>query len=348
MIVPPASLAAAIEATDFMRRSGAAFSGESGHKEWLHFAVHAPNVSALVNFSVADDIGDTAKRGAQIGRVTCLVKEDDWDGDVDTYRDRAASARGGRIDVRLGDSFVKFESGEFRVQAVLRRRAVAVDLVLRPEAVPSESNNVFFDDCPSMSWVVLPRLRATGHIHVGSRRHDIVDAPAYHDHNWGSFRWGKNFAWEWGYGLPNRGPDAWSAVFVRFMDRARLADLMRGLLVWHGPRQRRIFRCDEIDVRYEGFARQHRVFKLPRPMGLLAPGTATDVPRRVTAVATSRDDHVEMTFDTDDVAQIVTPNDDDLGVTIINEAFGRVQLTGEIDGEAFDVRGPSTFEFLNG
>jgi hypothetical protein len=342
-----AAIARAVDEGNFLRRSSAAFSGQQGHKEWLHFAVHGDGVSLLLNFSVVDDTHDTACRGSATGRVTCLVHTDGWQGDVDTYSHGTFQARGGALSMRFGTQVVEFRDGAFHISVRLRRCPIAIELSLRPEALPSESHDVFFDDCPSMSWVVVPRLRAEGYVEVQGRRHTLDGAPAYHDHNWGYFRWGGNFVWEWGYGLPRREEDEFSLVFVRFMDRGRFSDLMRGILVWKGRRQARIFRGEDVRIRHEGLLAARNPYKLPKPMALVAPGSASDVPKRLVVEAESRGDRIAFSFEALDVAQIIAPNDGDLGVTIINEVTGELTADGVVGGERVHLAGRSTFEFLS-
>ncbi|HEX5634694.1 MAG TPA: hypothetical protein VFX50_15735, partial [Gemmatimonadales bacterium] len=50
-----------------------------------------------------------------------------------------------------------------------------------------------------LSGYVVPGLRASarGTVCSGGRCRDVVDAPAYHDHNWGVWR---DVTWEWGMG----------------------------------------------------------------------------------------------------------------------------------------------------
>jgi hypothetical protein len=46
------------------------------------------------------------------------------------------------------------------------------------------------------------------------------------------------------------------------------------------------------------------------------------------------------------VAQIVVPNETDLGETIINEVVGKFQAEGRVKGEEVSFAGEGFFEFL--
>lgn len=331
----------------YFRRSAAAFRAGGSHKEWLHFAIHAPGLDLLANFSIVDDIRPGASVGSEIPRLTCLVREQHWDGDVDQFSPGEVRMKRGHLAVAFAENSVSFEDGEIVLKAKLRQRPLEIDLRLKPLVVPTPAFNLEVDDCPPIHWLVVPRLLANGSVRVGSKTHQLRDASAYHDHNWGHFRWGKNFAWEWGYGTPDEHDNPWTMVFVRLTNRRHTSDLMQAIFLWHGPRQARLFREEELQVRREGALRCHAPFKLPRVMGLVSPGAATGVPERLIVQGNGGGDHVEFEFRCEDVGQVIIPNDDDLGVTIINEVSGKLELEGRVRGEAVRISCPSIFEFLS-
>jgi hypothetical protein len=346
MMTEANAIARAVTVRDYFRRSPFPITGTSGHKEWLHFAIYGDGIDALVNYSVVDDVRPRAPRGAELARVTCLVNAGSWDGDVDAWPRDAVAVQGAKTDIVIGPNYARFVDGVFHLRAVLRRRPVEIDVVLEPQTFPSEANNIDVEDGPSIHWMVLPRLRANGRIVVGGTEHRLRDAVAYHDHNWGSFRWGRNFAWEWGYALPEDRDCPWSLVYVRLTDRGHLTDLMQALFLWKGPHQVRVFRDGELTVRHRGFLRARPVFKLPRVMALVSPARATDVPERLEVEARGRGDRALLSFDAERLGQVIIPNDDDLGVTVINEVSGALELEGEINGEHVRLSGRSICEFL--
>lgn len=216
----------------YFRRSRFAWEGVAGHKEWLHFAVHGDGIDLLANLSLVDDVRPQAKPGAELCRVVCLVREERWTGDIDQYDRSKVEVRGGELGVRFGPNRVELRSGVVELSLAMRRRAIALDLVLEPHTFPTQANNLEVDNCPPIQWLVVPRLFASGEVRIGDRRVELSRAPAYHDHNWGYFRWGKNFAWEWGYAAPDDERNPWTMVFVRLSDRAHLTDLMQAVFLW--------------------------------------------------------------------------------------------------------------------
>jgi hypothetical protein len=205
---------------------------------------------------------------------------------------------------------------------------------------------VQYGEGPPINWLVVPRLVASGRVQVGENVHDLDGALAYHDHNWGHFGWGCDFAWEWGYGLPDDRANPWSMVFVRLSNRAHTRAMMQGVFLWRGHREQRVFRDHELNVRHHGLLRSAHIRKVPPIMGLIYPDLATDIPAVISFDGDGDGDVVHGRFTTGEVAQVVLPNDRDLGVTVINEVSGRLTMKGRVRGEDLEIDGRAVFEFL--
>lgn len=309
---------------------------QTGHKEWLHFTVHGAGLDLVVNFSLFDSVG----------RVGCLVRHRRWQGDIDTCAADTRFVGHGGLDLRLGSNQLTFRDGGFDLRVALERVPVSVNLRLEPRAFPAQINNFEVDGVPALNWLVVPRLAAHGWVTVGEEQFVLDGAAAYHDHNWGHFRWGGDLTWEWGYAHAPR-EEEFSLVLARLSNRARSSDRMRGLFVWKGLEQFRVFSGDELQHRHEGLLRVERPLKLPRVMGLLSQGSACDVPRRYVVTARRGSDRLSVEFVPSDVAQVVVPNDDDFGLTVINECRGDLRVEGRLAGQPVHFEAPSIFEFLS-
>lgn len=341
----------AILRADYLRRAPSLVGGPAGHKEWLHFCVYGDEVDVLVNFSLVDDAREGAAPGTEYARVVVLVRDPalgGWDGDVELFDPAEVFAQGGGVRMHFGRNRVLFDeaSGVYRIDVRLRRRPITVSLALEPLSLPSLANNIQLDPGPPINWLVLPRMRARGEVTVGPRTHRFEAAPAYHDHNWGRFAWGRDFAWEWGFGLPTDPSNPWTMVFVRLSNRAHTRAFMQAVFLWRGAQQHRVIRAGDLRVRREGFLRPGRVFKVPRAMALVSPGTATDVPARLLIEGEADGDAVRCEFEATDLAQVIIPNDHDPGVTIIHEVSGAVRVGGTVRGERVEMEGRAIFEFL--
>jgi hypothetical protein len=348
---PASAIARAIARTDFVRRSAFSIGGRGYHKEWQHFVVLARDLALLVNFSLSDDMRPTASRGAEIARITTLVHEPGsggaWDGDVETYRAEDVHVAGGRIDLAFRGNRLRFHDGAFTITAALADRPIALELRLTPETMPAFVPNIPMLDGPPLHWVVVPRLRVEGHATIAGRDYRLDGAPAYHDHNWGYFRWGHDVSWEWGFVLPRDAAVPWGLTFVRLTNRARTMALAQGAFVWRRSEQVRVFREDDVEFETAaGYLRPARVFKVPRVLALLVPGTATDVPAWFDVRAAAGGDRLHCRCDGQDIAQVLIPSETRLGVTIFNEVAARARVEGRIGRERLAYDGTAVLEFI--
>ncbi len=316
------------------------------HKEWHHFCIFSSDIQVILNFNLSGDIRPEASPGAQLTRVILLVHERGWDGDVDSILPRDSVVRPGMIDLHFGHNSVRFENGMFKLSAALQDRPVGLVLQLRPITLPLLMRNNVPIGLGTINWLVVPRLVASGMVTVGRQVHVLSEAPTYHDHNWGSWLWGQDFAWEWGFALPNHIDVPWSLVFDRTLNRMRSHVLESKLALWRNGALRRVFTQSEIKVFPTGHLSFTRLPKFPRVMELVAPESTTDIPRYLDISATAGGDSLLCHFEAEDVAQIVIPNETDLGVTILNEVTGHLELEGKVKGELVNMQGGAIFEFL--
>jgi hypothetical protein len=83
-------------------------------------------------------------------------------------------------------------------------------------------------------------------------------------------------------------------------------------------------------------------------MDLAHPGTASDVPARLTLEAWSPEASFEASFESQDLAQVLVPNDRDSGLTVINEVAARFRLRGQVNERPVAIEGGAIFEYLGG
>ena len=316
------------------------------YKEWYHFCILGPEAEAIVNFNLSGDTHPSATPGRQLARVILLTHDDGWEGDVDTIPFRDARLHTGLLGLTFGHNSVRYENGTFHLSAALQNRPVTLVAQLKPTTLPllMRSNTRIGEG--KINWLVVPRLEATGTLTVGDRVHRFEGAPAYHDHNWGRWLWGHDLAWQWGFALPEAESVPWSIVFDRTTNRARTRVLELTLALWRGGKLARVFTQDEVRVRRSGYLQPEALPKFPRVMALIAPEATGDIPHRLELTGTARGDNLHVVFAAEDLAQIVVPNETDLGVTVINEVTGRITASGKVRGERVALEGRGIFEFL--
>jgi hypothetical protein len=343
MFAPPrlSSLGRAIELGDYLRRSPARLGEACGHKEWLHFLIADSGLQLLLNFNVAD-----ARDDEQAHLIALACDREGWTGGLSSPPWSDVDLVGGTIDVRIGGSRAVWREGVFAIAIDEPELGITALIRLHPITHPSIVHNFPLGADHRMHWFALPRLWASGTVVARGRVHELRGAPAYHDHNWGSFAWGGDYSWQWGFGLPQSLGDPWSVVFLVVHDRHGHAADVRGVFVWRHAREQRLFRDREVQVRSEGVWYPERVHTVPGVMRLLRPGTATVVPERLVIEACGRGDELRCTFRPRAVARIVVPNDGDSGLTVLNEVSGALAVEGRVGGEDVGYQTETIVEFL--
>jgi hypothetical protein len=278
-------------------------------------------------------------------RLILLVLERDWDGDVDTIPGAQVQASPGKPDMLLGHNSLKYQDGCYYLSLALEKRPITLMAAIRPLTYPLMRRNTPIGH-GKISWVVVPRLAATGSLVVGGRVHRLQEAPTYHDHNWGDWEWGDDFAWQWGFALPQQVETPWSVVFDCMTNRGRSKAVELKLSLWKDRQLQRLFIHEEIRIQQTGFLTMPRLTKFPRSMALVSPELTTDVPRNFEVSARRGNDWLECRFAAADLAQIIVPNETNLGVTAINEVSGLLEVQGLVKGEPVSMSGRGFFEFL--
>jgi hypothetical protein len=345
---PSARAASALLMSDYLRRSPARLGGDGGYKEWHHFIVHDGDLHLLVNLSLVDDPWQPDRRRAERARLIVLAQARGWSGAVDTFAAEEVEVADSGHTLRFPRGECRFTGGRYHVRFATADGRVAAELELDPISEPALANNQSLSAGKTLRWLFVPRLTCRGRARVNGDRFSIAAAPAYHDHNWGMFQWGDDFSWEWASALPRDPACDWSVVFMRMGNRGRTLTRCQGLYLWRGATPARIFRDAELTVRPAGLADVPAPMKLPPVMSLLAPKGVKDVPARLEVEARGEGDVVKLMFETEDVAQIIVPNEvDATGVTILNEVAGRVVAHGRVRGSKLDFEGSGVFELLS-
>jgi hypothetical protein len=345
---PVDDLAHRLRTSDHWRRSPASAGGLAGHKEWTHFCVLGSGVELLVNFSLMDGVQSGTGAGAEVPRLAVLARDrKGWEGGVARFAADEVVLDGGAVDCRFGRNRLRFADGCYELEIDLPEHRVAALLRLEPLVTPAMTNSVPLGRRESVKWLVVPHLVAHGEITIGDRRHSLVRAPAYHDHNWGSFHWGGDFSWEWAVVVPPTSAVPWTLVLTRLSDRAQHHVYSEGLLLWRGDTHWRTFRGDEVEFRAEGFLRRAEVLRVPPVMWLATPGRALDVPRVMRARGRSGSDSIELELELEGLGQIAIPSDADArSTTVLSEVLGRGRLSGTVRGEPVELEGPAIVELI--
>lgn len=260
---------------DFLRAPIAATARPAGFIEWHHFLVHAPGLRLLVNLSLtAEPLGDVVRL---VPRVIVLVAgTGSWSGTVDRFTPADLDVGADLCTLAVAGNRVRVDREGYRVLVDLPDRGLAGELWL---SAPPAAQPVVVTNRPlgtgRLNWLFVPLLYADGWF----GGHRLRRAPAYHDHNWGRFRWGEDFGWTWGTVLPTDPDDPWSLVFMRMTDRHGLRSRSAAAYLCRDGAPVSVQRDARVRIRAEGLLGRPPDCTLPPPMAMVLGGTATDVPR---------------------------------------------------------------------
>jgi hypothetical protein len=328
-----------------------AATADGSAKEWMHFCVRLPGQPAghlLLNVSITERLLPTGPERAARLVALAVADGETWSGTVRSFAGEEVAGRAGEIALRMGDSRVTWSDGAFRIS--LRTAELSAELRLAPLTLPTVASGVSLGAAHAIHWVVLPRLEATGWVRLaGARELRLERALAYHDHNWGRFRWGGDLAWEWGFALPRDPACPWSVVFARVSDGGRHRTLSLGALVWRADALVRTFQDREVQVSLEGTHGGPRPLTLPPIASLLAPGASAGVPARLRVEAAGHGERLRLDFATRSKARVAIPSDvDPFRLVLLNETCGDAEVSGETAAGAFQFDGPAIMEFVRG
>jgi hypothetical protein len=340
-------MSALLARSDFLRAPVLATARPAGFKEWQHFVIHGLDVRVLINFSLNNELlaGDEVRLAP---RVIIIAHDETWTGAIERFDGRALNVSADLGELTIGGNRMTIVPDGYRVAIDLPDNGIRGELhfisASRPFVVRNEPAGE-----GRVSWLFVPRLRADGWLRIGGREHRFEDDLAYHDHNWGRFRWGDDFGWTWGTILPARPGDPWSMVSVHITDRRRQRSLSRSLYVWHHDEPAAIFRHAAVQARTHGLLDRAADCVLPPPMRLLLDGEVPGVPERIEITATRAGDKVHAEFRSRSYTRLAQPSEVHLDrSTVLCEADGAVRASGTVNGEDFDFVGTGVFEFLHG
>jgi hypothetical protein len=340
-------MSALLARSDFVRAPVLAAARPAGFKEWHHFVVHGRGLRLLINFSLTNEVvgGDDVRLAP---RVIVIAHDENWTGAIERFDGRALDVSADLGELTIGGNRMTVLPDGYHVAINLPDKEIRGELRFTSTSRPFVVRNQPLGD-GRISWLFVPRLRVEGWLAISGQEHHMENDLAYHDHNWGRFRWGDDFGWTWGTILPTGTRDPWSMVFLQTTDRSRLRCLSQALYVWHHDEPAAIFRHAAVQTRSDGRLSRAADCTLPPPMRLLLDGEVPGVRERIDITATRAGDKVHAEFRSRSYARLAQPSEVWLDrSTVLCETGGTVRASGTIKGEDFDFVGTGVFEFLYG
>jgi hypothetical protein len=321
--------------------------GRSSFKEWFHFTLtdvqHHADIVANVSLS-----GDVTQAGMATADVIALCHRPShgWSGSIDSYEAAAASLNAERLSLKLSGNRVEYVDGAYQLAIHLRDEEFSLTARLVPRASPM----LIWNDTPigsgHLNWLIVPALSASGRIALSDTAISFTDALAYHDHNWGQWKWGDDFGWEWGTLIaPAEDAGQTALVFDRTTDRDGGQVLEQTLGVWHNGTLAKLFTRQMIRARRFGRF-EGQIPRLPGPARLIEWGQVLEIPREYRISARDDDDWIDIEYRIDGALQVSVPTDFGFGVVGLNETVGNCTVRGEFGRTAVEFVTRGCFEFM--
>lgn len=308
------------------------------YSEWHHFNFNdeASEVYGLFNLAVSGDVSHPPRARAGVSLVVC-ERGVGWHGTMNLYPLEECRVAAGTVDVAIGGNSVRLRRGRYQLAGALKDGSVAIHATFTPKAQPMRLDRIG----GVVSSFLSPSFDVEGTLVLGGREIPLRGATGYHDHNWGTWDWGRDIGWDWGYLIEPRGSGRaarrrppLSIVFGQVTDASRAAarsDLV--VLVWEGERWSRAFVGDAVSITTTGERPYGDIPRIPGVLALLAP-ERPHIPERVDIRAADGDDVLEIALHVDAAMQFLIPHPATAGRTTIAELVGRYTVRGQLDGRA--------------
>lgn len=316
-------------------------------KEWYHFSFldDATGIDFIANFSFSGDLYRPDRGEASL---VMLVHDParGWHGGIDQYDGVAAVIATSGVDIRLGEASLRYDGRRYRIEAALNDGSIRVALAFVPRCEPLMIWKNSRLGSGHINWLILPSLEVTGVVEAGGHAVRIATTCGYHDHNWGFWRWGEDFGWDWGYCPAVETPGGLlSLVYDRAVDRAASRIMDHSLPIWRGEGLVKVFHR-EMMISERGGSFAGRVDRVPGAANLVNHSALTIVPKVLECIARDGEDRLELRFTPDAAIQIAVPKETGPGLVQLNETLGLLEVVGRLAGEPVAFRRRACFEFV--
>lgn len=327
---------------DFLRPPTPFDATQSAYKDWLHlnFFDSGQGIAGLVNGSIHGSPTDPTSR--VIG-AALVHTPSGWAGNVAVRG--IADAVIGLASVAVDEVAIGIRHADGLVEVSVQQpdSGLVLEGVATPASAPLRIEHRLPFGSGWISWSVVPSLLFSGTARVAERTLDLVEAPAYHDHNWGRWHWGDDVGWEWTV-LPG-GQDGPTLVFARTTDRTH-STYGEALLTLDYRDRRLFFTGESIDVEFEGWF-AGRLRRVPGALAALhSDRVRPRLPERILLRARDGFDEVEVDFRTTGGAQLIAGDPVAPGYGFLHELMGSYALEGRVDGRSFSSKGTGVFEYV--
>lgn len=316
-------------------------------KDWYHFVLLHPGSGwrVIVNVNLAGG-GDSAQLQYTLvihvpgepARLHGASRSVPW---------RAGMVAARPLSIRSEEVELVFDRQVFALRVQPRGLDLGLSMHARPDATPLLVTEGSSFGSGFIGWGVLPRLLAKGELWACGRQAAIThDWFCYQDHNFGRFRWGEDFGWEWmvAHALA---PDRTEITVVvdRRSDRSHRRGGLPYLFILVGRELRKVFLGPSMTMRWDWSDSARLPPRLPGAMATLLGGQTEREPVAVRIEAADERDRFSLQLEVDAHLQIVAADNQGVGHSRIGEASGSITISLHLGGTELVARGLAYAEF---
>ena len=199
-----------------------------------------------------------------------------------------------------------------------------LNLVARPAATPLLVSEGAPFGSGYFGWGIVPVLQAEGEIATCGRS-ELIDSSwfCYHDHNFGRFRWGEDFGWEWLVAhVIGEGGEPMTVIADWRTDRVHSPGGLLHVYIVLGGRVRKVFLGPAVRLRWLWHDEVALPARLPGTMATLLADRPSRCPRAIVLDAADERDRIQLTVDVDAYFEVIAPDARSTAATRIGETSG--------------------------
>jgi hypothetical protein len=192
-----------------------------------------------------------------------------------------------------------------------------------------------------IGWGLVPGLQVMGELSVSGRNFSINrDWFAYHDRNFGRFRWGEDIGWEWfvAFAICNDGRQ----ITLVLDQRTNKDHSLKGLpyiFVYLGKDLHKVFLGSSLAIHWGWSLSPVNPVRLPGIMASLFADRTLKVPKTLQVEAADGQDRLLLDVHFETAIELVVPDNQDRQYSFIEEITGSFEVSLFLQGETLRGKG---------
>lgn len=221
------------------------------------------------------------------------------------------------------------------------------------EAHPKATPLLVTDGAPFGSgfigWGLVPGLAVAGELRICEELYAINERWfCYQDHNFGRFRWGEDFGWEWltAHACSSTGASVTLVVDWR-TNRSHSVGTLPYVFVYVDGVLAKVFVGPALRIQWRWSRGARLPLRLPGAMASVHAGETTGEPQRIEIAARDERDRLEASVVVDGFVEIIAPDNRSTRCTRIGEASGSIAVAFTHRDRALEARGWAYGEYTH-